>query len=263
MIANFALKAGWLLFRQLLEVRVRSSMRASPEDLFSDLWNLCRHYKWLLALREYFPNQFAVPLQNMVFKNVIEVVRARYPAYKPKIMVRTGDSISTLFNNKEEKIIVVTIHTGISSIIVEILQELGIKSSFMMMFAHNSRVELLGYNSKIDVILLSQDVFLIVRRKLKEGRVICCCADAISKDKQLYVATGIFDFVKTIDAKIIYFIPQISGEGEVCIDFAAINNIRQKLSSIDLAQDFVSFINGALEKKKFLKVSSWRRENIL
>jgi len=258
MIAYFAVKAGKLFLKQLLEARLRLSIPASPEDLFSDLWNFCRHYKWLFALREYFANPLDLPLQNLVFKIVIEVVRDKYQAYKPKISVRTGEDISTLFNI-EEKIIVVTIHTAVSSIMIEILQDLGIKASLIM----RSEVGLLGSNSKIDVILRSQDVFLIARRKLKEGRVICCCADEISMDNQLYVGTGIFDFANKMDAKIIYFIPQISDEGEVFIDLAAINNIREKLSSVDVAQDFVSFINAALEKKKTLKVSSWRRENKL
>ncbi len=263
MIAYFAIKAGKLL----LGGRARLSMRASPEDLFSDLWNFFRHYKWVFALREYFPIPFSVPLQNLVFKNILEVVRAKYPAYKPKLSVRTSESISSLFNI-EENIIVVTIHTAVSSIIIEILQELGIKSSLIMYVAPNSPINssvgLLGYNSKIDVIPRSQDVFLIARRKLKEGRVICCCADDdVSMDNQLSVGTGIFDFAKIVGAKIICFMPQISDEGEVFIYFAAINNTMEKLSSIDLAQDFVSFINATSEKKKTFEISSWRREKKL
>ncbi|MDQ6869124.1 MAG: hypothetical protein M3178_12265 [Pseudomonadota bacterium] len=261
MMAYFARKAGKLLLKLLLGVRVHLSMGASPEDLFSDLWNFCRHYKFLFALGEYFPNRFHIPLQNFVFKNILEVVRTKYPAYKPNIRVRTSESISTLFNI-EEKIIVVTVHTAISSIIIEILQELGIKSSFVMADASHRQVGVLGYN-KIDVILRSQDVFLIARRKLKEGRVICCCVDERSIYNQLYVGIGIFDFAKIIDAKIIFFIPQISDEGEVFIYLAAINNTMEKLSSIDLAQDFVSFINATSEKKKTFEISSWRRENKL
>ncbi|MGH6794664.1 MAG: hypothetical protein ACREDD_11985 [Methylocella sp.] len=123
-----------------------------------------------------------------------------------------------------------------------------------------------GFADEVDLLYRSQDIFLEARRKLKNGRVIVCCADYLSDRTnhglyKQYISTAIFDFSKRIGASVSYALPHISESGRIIIEFSSRRVIENNVSSIDLAQEFISFINSNSRNKKTGLLKNGRGKN--
>ncbi|MGH6813256.1 MAG: hypothetical protein ACREDM_13290, partial [Methylocella sp.] len=189
------------------------------------------------------------------------------PIYKPRIIAHGNELIEDLYKSNVN-IIIVTIHTVVSTSIVRFLEENDVKCSLIVdqkIVAQGIESDNFGFAGEVDLLYLSQDLFLEARRKLRNGRVVVCCADYLSDKTNLsvrkqHISTAIFDFSKKIGASVSYALTHISDSGRIIIEFSSPRAGENTVSSIDMAQDFISFINSNSRNKKDWNIRKWQGE---
>jgi hypothetical protein len=262
-IARQFYKFGWLL----LKARLYFGRAASAEDQFSDLWRFSIRHKWLFALKEHYLNPLRIPWENLLVRWLLRIVKSRNPKYKPRIIAHGNELIVDMYKS-DRNIVIITIHTALTTSIVRFLEENKVKCSLIVdqeYVAQGTEGDNFGFAGEADLLYRSKDIFLEARRKLRNGRAVVCCVDYLS-DKtnhgvcKQYISTAIFDFSKKIGAEVLYALPHISESGCIVIEFSRPLIIINTRSSIDLAQDFISFINSNSRIRKNWIVKKWQGE---
>jgi hypothetical protein len=175
--------------------------------------------------------------------------------------VRGLELISDL--NSAEKVILVTIHNGISLSIIRMLKDIDKESCLIAADTDQTReFSLYSCDYEADVIKRSKYVFLKARDKLKQRKWIVCYADEMQEEAglsngELLMGTGIFDFAHKMGAHLIFCLAQVSNNGEIDIKFGR-PDVGSYLSSNEMAKKFISFLDSALVVKKRWKVGRWQ-----
>jgi lauroyl/myristoyl acyltransferase len=234
--------------QMLLELRLAISRNVDPKTQFAILWKFGMNCRWFFQLRQYYSNLFIIPWETFLFARVLEIVRKEHPSYRPKVKLIGGELIEELIKTRE-KVVLVTIHSFVGLIILQVLKELGVEVTLVAF--GRPQMELLG-GYQIDFILPSKYVLLKARQKLREGKWISCSADyPPDKSAEFMIGTAIFDFARKLEAKVIFSVTQVSKEGEICI---ALSRMKHSMSSTESAKEFISFLNSVLTVKKNWKV---------
>jgi hypothetical protein len=236
--------------QMLLELRMRFSRDVDQKSQFSMLWKFGMNCRWFFWLRQYYSNRFLIPWETFLFVRILEIVRRENPSFRPKVKLIGSELIEELIKTKE-KVVLVTIHSFVGLIILQILKELGVEVA--LVGVGRPQMELLG-GSQIDFIPPSKYVFLQARQKLKQGKWISCSADYLpDKSDEFMIGTAIFDFARKLEARVIFSVAQVSKEGEICI---ALSSMKHSMSSTEGVKEFISFLNSVLTVKKKWKVYS-------
>jgi hypothetical protein len=257
----------WSTLIVLLYGRLFVSGAHDPESQFSTLWKFGNDFCWLIksrqyfraGYRQYFRNIYQVHWKILLFRCVVQIVKAKYPDYKPKILVR-GRELIEEFLNSNEKVVVITIHNAwICVSIIRMLRELGISSSMIAALNLQQELEFVGGNFKLDRIHRSKSCLLEARQKLNERQWIVSCADETQVGtSELLMSTGIFDFAKKMQAQIIFAVAQVSNKGEIEIACGR-PEISKALSANENAKEFIAFLDLVSMAKKKWRIGKWRR----
>src|SRR5205807_9417282 len=86
----------WSTLTVLLYGRLFVSGAHDPESQFSILWKFGNDYCWLIkssqyyrsGYRQYYRNVYQVHWKILLCRCILQIVKAKYPDYKPKILVR-------------------------------------------------------------------------------------------------------------------------------------------------------------------------------
>jgi hypothetical protein len=238
-------RLGWWLLES------RSRRQVSQAELFADLWGFFRRFRYAFGIREYYSNPFRIPVENIVLCRILHVVRTRFPNYKPSIRV-TNSSLIAKITDPTQKAIVVTIHNGVSTSVIELLQSSGRPCSLITVWSGSGRFyNILGCPADVRMIYPDQDAFLRARRDMQEGRVVFCHPDGLAQGasgapERLRIGPSIFEFARMVDARIYYALAQVSAAGAIVVQIEEPRCQLGSTSAADMARDFVAFLDSAL-----------------
>lgn len=159
---------------------------------------------------------------------------------------------------------VATIHTGTEACLNRMFEELGLGSVVIAAsrIGTQRKAALFGLKGTVDIVGRSSDTFLIARRKMKDSKVICCCADFTVREigtlyHDHFMATGLFDFAKLAKATIVYAIPTLSDTGEIIINLSDPGIDARSSTVEELARDFIRFISAVTKENRMWKIGAW------
>ncbi len=255
--------ARWKIGGLLLKLFILRNRKAEQEQLFTQGWKFVHRFQWLFLGRQLYQNRFQKNWESFAFTELVRAVKKHNPLFVPKVITKNRELLAEPAK-RGSPIMVATIHTGTEACLNRMFEELGMESAVIAAskIATQNKAALFGLKGTVDVIGRTSDTFLIARRKIKDGKVICCCADFTAREvgtlyHDRFLATGLFDFAKLAKAAIVYAIPTLSETGEITINLSQ-PGIDSKNSTVEeLAQDFIRFVSVVTKENRVWKIGSW------
>lgn len=255
----------WETGNILLKLFILRNKRLEQDQLFDRSWTFVQRFRWLLSGRQLYRNRFQMNWKSFALISLVREVKRHHPSFAPAIITKNRH-ILTEPANQGSPIVVATIHTGTETSLNRMFEQLGVKSSVIAASggSEQRRSALLGLKGKADFIQRSNDSFLMARRKMKDGKAICCCADFTIREAgtlyhDRYMAPGLFEFAKRAKAKVIYALPLVSDSGQIIINLSAPGIWEENSTAEELAHDFILFISTITSEKCNWKVGSPQR----
>jgi hypothetical protein len=251
-------KFGALLLRLFVGMNGKT---AAPE-LFVSGWKFIWALRWLFRGKENYGNRYRISWRNFAYMQLLVKVKQRDPAFVPPLRI-FGSELLTQLAEQKQPVLIVTIHARLISCLNKMLEDLGITSSVIAISDDTLRVsKLFGLMGDVDIIPLNSDSLVIAHRKLKAGRLVCCCADfTVRRNGTLYhdryIAESLFAFAAKARARVVYAVVNITEHGEVTINIAAPSIAETHAAPGELAMDFARFIADTNRQPPDWKVGSW------
>lgn len=254
--------ARYKLGQRLLSFVVRRGAKLPAEQRFQSGWHFIHRYRWLFRGREVSGNRFGIDWQNYAFMQLMRSVNDRPDRFVPRIRV-VNDTALTDLVEKNERVVVVTIHSRVDTVLNRVFEERGIDYSVIAVSTVTQRLsELLGLQGSVDLIPLTENSLLTARKKLSAGRVLCTCADFTARVPSTlyqdnYVAEGLFAFARKCGARLVYAFAKVCEDGTIEISMATPAIDEQRASPHALAVDFVDFIRDRSPDGRDWKIGPW------
>jgi hypothetical protein len=253
----------WNIGNILLKLFILRNRKLEQEQLFKRSWTFVQRFHWLFSGRQLYRNRFQRDWKSFVLSALVSEVTQRHPSFVPEVITKNRH-VLTEPAKLGSPIVLATIHTGVETSLNRMFEELGVKSSVLAASKGSPQrlSALFGLKGTVDLIGRSSDSFLIARRKMKDGKAICCCADFTMREAGTlyhnhYMAPGLFDFAKWAKARVIYAVPLVSELGEIIINLSAPGISEENSTAEELAQDFILF-NSTITKEKYnWNIRSW------
>jgi hypothetical protein len=251
-------KLGALLLRLFLHL---NRHRPAP-TLFASGWKFIWALRWLFEGKEDYGNRYWISWRNFAYMLLLVGVKRIDPSFVPPLRAVNEEALRRVAGD-DRPVVLVTMHARLVSCINKVLEDFGIASSVIAISEDTRRVsKLFGLKGEVDIIPLDSDSLVIARKKLKAGRLVCCCADfTVRRSGSLhhdrYVAEGLFTFAARQRASIVYALATVTEAGEVVINVYVPKITDSTNSPRDLAADFVRFAADTLEELPAWKIGSW------
>jgi len=240
----------------------RSHGGLPAEERFQSGWHFILRYRWLFRARMSSGNRYGIDWKNFAFMRLLGLVDAGQGRFVPGIRVVNDAALAGLAE-KNTRIVVVTIHSRVDTVMNRVFEERGIPYSNIAIATAPQRFsKLLGLKGTVDLIPLGNDSLLIARKKLMDGRQLCTCADftvrapaTLYHDK--YVAVGLFEFARKCRAQLVYAFTKVTEDGTVEISMARPTLDEEHASPNALAGYFVDFIRAISPDGRDWKIGPW------
>jgi len=234
-----------------LRARVSRSGDMPAAELFSRLWRSYRRLEVILKAARYVSRSYHLPAGTSGFYAILKAVRARHPDYMPALEI-ANPGVLRFVADRANDAIVVTIHNGISTSIMEVLQSRGRQCSLMTTRRGPGDFErfTLG-NDGFGTIHPDQNVLLRARRGIRSGTVIFCHADSLEQHPterrtRLRIGRNIFEFARKIDVRVFYGIASVSERGAIVVRLVEPGYRLGRCSASEMVEDFVAFLHATL-----------------
>jgi hypothetical protein len=257
--------AGALRYKiglSLLRLFIVMNRKKPAPELFRSGWKFIWATRWFFKGKEAYGNRYRINWRNFAYMRLLEQVKARDLSFVPELE-RVNHRALTALAASGRPIVMVAIHARLISCLNKMLEDLGIASSVVAISDETNRVsKLFGLKGEVDIIPLDADSMLLARQRLKMGRLVCCCADfTVRRPGTLYhdryIADGMFAFAQKCHASLIYAVAGITDAGEARIVVAEPAVSENGCSSVELAADFIRFIESATDSPPGWKIGSW------
>lgn len=207
-------------------------------------------------------NRYGIDWKNFAFMRLLALADTGHDRFVPDIRVVNDAALSGL-TEKKARIVVVTIHSRVDTVMNRVFEERGIPYSVIAIATAPQRSSrLLGLKGTVDLIPLGDDALLIARKKLTAGRVLCTCADFTLREPATlyhdnYVAVGLFEFARKSKAQLVYAFTKVTEDGSVEISLARPTLDEEHAPPDALARDFVDFIRAMSPDGRDWKIGPW------
>jgi hypothetical protein len=255
--------ARWKIGNALLKFFILRNRKSGKDKLFERGWMFVQRFHWFFSGRQLYRNRFQKNWRGFALIALVSAVKRYDASFAPKIVTKNHHLLTEPVK-RDSPIVVATIHTGTETSLNRMFEELDMESAVIA--ASKSSPQrlsgLFGLKGTVDLINRSSDAFLIARRKMKDGKAICCCADFTIREAGTlyhdhYMATGLFDFAKRARARVIYAVSTVSEAGEIIINLAKPGIKEENSTAEELAHDFIVFISALTNENQVWRIGSW------
>lgn len=261
-LAAIAGAVRYKLGQGLLTILVRRGNGRPAVKRFQSGWRFIWRFRWLFRGRELSGNRFGIDWKNYAFIHLMRSVNDGPDRFVPRVRVVNNAALTDLVE-KNERVVVVTIHSRVDTALNRVFEERGIDYSVIAISTGTQRSStLLGLKGSVDLIPLTEDSLLTARKKLSSGRVLCTCADFTVRAPATlyhdnYVAEGLFDFARKCGAYLVYAFTKVCEDGTIEISMATPTLNEQRASPHALAVDFINFVHANSPDGRDWKVGPW------
>ncbi|KAB2310420.1 hypothetical protein F8A87_08745 [Betaproteobacteria bacterium SCN2] len=206
-------------------------------------------------------NRFSFPWQDMLFLRLLEEMQRAGLACRPKLKLANAGLLDSA--KESQPMIVVTVHSPVDASLNRAFEECGLDWTLLAAGeSAASKARLLGLQSELDLLIRSSDTLLLMRRKLRDGKLVCAnIDDARRRPGSLYcdvfVSPAMFQLAIGIKARVVYAFTRVTDAGEIEASFGKPAVDAAACSAEDYARDFIAWMRDAQNDRRKWQVREW------
>lgn len=239
---------------------IRKKRGNDPEAIFREAWLKLTRLDLLFRGVAMFRNRFSYDWKDIVFLRLLEEMKRQDITYHPKLQLANAECLQSLPSQPK---IVVTVHSPVDAILNRVFEEYGI--SWTLLAAGEGaacKAKLLGLGSSLDLVTRSNDTLLLLRRKLREGRLVCAnIDDAQRRPKSLFcdifVSPAMFQLAISAKANVLYAYAKVNVDGVIEVKFGNPSIDVENCTAHGYASDFVAWLGMSQNDLRARHIRDW------
>jgi hypothetical protein len=240
---------------------ISKNRKLGPERTFEACWAMVLRHGYFFRGVAMMRNRFSFHWQDMLFLRLLEEMQRSGLACRPKLKLANAVLLDAV--KEGQPTMVVTVHSPVDASLNRAFEECGL--DWTLLAAGESAVSkarLLGLQSDLDLLIRSSDTLLLMRRKLREGKLVCAnIDDAMRRPGSLYcdvfVSPAMFQLAIGIKARVVYAFTRVNDAGEIEASFGKPGVDAAACTAEDYARDFIAWMRDARNDRRNWQVREW------
>lgn len=255
---------GWLRFLAgmfWLRRCIRKNRKLGPDRVFDACWDMVSRHGYFFRGAAMLRNRFSFRWQDIVFLKLMEEMKRSGLNYRPKL---TLDNAGLLLQPEQRQpLIVTTVHSPVDAILNRVFEEARIGWTLLAAGEGATyKARLLGLQAALDMVTRSSDTLLLLRRKLREGRLVCAnIDDAQRRSGSLYcdvfISPAMFQLATSVKARVVYAFVKADDDGSIEVSFGNPAVDSAGGTAQDYAHDFIAWLRDAQGDRRNWQVREW------
>lgn len=251
------LQAGMFWLRR----RIRKNRGLGPEKVFDRCWAQVTQHAYFFRGAAMMRNRFSFPWKDILFLRLLEEMERSGLHYRPKLKLTNAELLHQ--PNMGQPLIVPTVHSPVDAILNRVFEEDHIDWTLLAAGeGATKKARLLGLQSDLNLVTRSSDTLLLLRRKLREGKLVCADIDYPRRRPNslycdIFLSPVLFHLAVSTKAKVVYAFARVGDKGriEVCFGNPAVDTTG--CTARDYAQDFIAWLHDAQNDPRKRQVREW------
>jgi len=216
------------------------------------VWSFTKKYPALFRLRislEICVRQdFPQNSQNIIYLDILRMLsRMNIEFYAPILPINEAPFLNLV----RDKLpwVLVGLHSEISTSFNPLAERLGVDWAVITSSPEvPERSRWFGMKRAIVTIPDSDACLLIARQQMRQGKAIYCSPDFFfgerrpSRPREYFVSSGIFEFARRTNAKLIYVMPVLTESGSIYYQFSDPRTANEFVSVREMVVDFLEYM---------------------
>lgn len=240
---------------------IKRNRNNSPDAVFREAWDKASRHDYFFRGVAMFRNRFSYDWKDIFFLRLLEEMEYQGIAYSPKLKLANAELLRQ--SPPSRPLIVTTVHSPVDAILNRVFEECGINWTLLAAGEGATyKANLLGLGTTLDLVTRSSNTLLLLRQKLREGRLVCTNIDDAQRRPgslfcDIFIAPAIFQLAISVKANVLYAYAMVGDDGVIEVEFGSPAIETSGCTAHDYADDFIAWLRNSQNDMRKRHVREW------